>query len=52
MRYGFVFVSIFAIWVAVIAITAVVSDFPAQTAHLLALIATLILFVIGFRRGS
>jgi hypothetical protein len=51
MRYAFVFISILAIWVAVIAIAAAADNFSVVTAQGIALLMTVILFIIGFRRS-
>lgn len=44
------FLSIIAVWLAVVIMAAKVDDFSVMTAQLVASITTMILFVIGFRR--
>jgi hypothetical protein len=50
MRYAFVFISIAAIWAAVIIMVISVPGFSSDLAQACALLMSVILFVIGFRR--
>ena len=50
MRYFFVFLSIIAVWVAILAIAALVSSIDGFTLYFCAVVVTLTLFFIGFYR--
>lgn len=50
MRYAFVFLSIFAMWVALI-LLALETNINGLFLALIVLIMTIVLFIIGFNRG-
>lgn len=51
MRYAFVFVSILMIWVAIL-LMATLHQMNATVLGIIAVVMTLVLFVIGFRKGK
>lgn len=50
MKYFFVFISIVAVWLAVVIMAATVDNFSALTAQRVAILTTIILFIVGFKR--
>lgn len=52
MRYAFVSLSIVVIWASIIMAALAVPNFDVIIAHRIALLMTVILFIIGFRRKA